>query len=227
MLIQKYLVQKGICSRREAEAFLKAGLLLVNGKPAKPGVPLTPDDVVTLAPAAKLQLDTKITVAVYKPRGIMCSTNTQEGRNVFDIFPEYKHLNMVGRLDKESEGLLLLSNNGLVTKKITGDQHETEKEYEVATQEKVFKGKLQPMIAGMKLSDGPTLPAHVEIVDNHTFRLTIREGRNHQVRRMCAELGLSVLSLKRIRIGSILLGNLRPGSARKLTNEEVAKLLEV
>lgn len=225
MLIQKYLVEKGVCSRREAEAFLKAGLLFINGEKAKPGVPLNPDDVVTLAPAAKMKLDTKITVAMYKPRGIMCSTNSREGRNVFDIFPEYKNLNMVGRLDKESEGLLLLSNHGLVTKKVTGDTHETEKEYEVTTQEKVFLGKLKPMIDGMELSDGSTLPAKVEVVNNHMFRISIREGRNHQIRRMCAELGLSVLSLKRIRIGSIRLGNLRPGHSRKLTQEELEEML--
>ncbi len=219
MIIQKYLVEKGICSRREAEALLKAGLLQVNGERAKPGVPLKPTDVVTIHPVAKERLEAKVTVAVYKPRGIMCSRSKAEGKNVFHVFPKWRLLNTVGRLDKESEGLLLLSNNGIITKRITGDTHETEKEYEVTTQEDVFTGKMQPFVNGMQLSDGPTLPAKVEIVNRHTFRITLREGRNRQIRRMCGQINLTIDSLKRIRIGSITLGNMQPGDSRSAVSD--------
>jgi 23S rRNA pseudouridine2604 synthase len=225
MIIQKYLAQQGICSRREAERLLKAGLLKVNGRPAVPGADILPTDIVTIDPAGEKQLAGQTTVAIYKPRGVMCSRSAHEGKNVFDLFPQYQHLNMVGRLDKESEGLLLLSNNGLLTKKITGDQHEMEKEYEITTAEEVFAGKLVPIEKGMRLSDGPTLPAPTEIIDRHTFRVTLREGRNRQLRRMCGQLNLTVTSLKRIRIGSLLLGKMKPGSAKVLTSEQIKALL--
>lgn len=224
MIVQKYLVQEGICSRREAEALLKAGLIKVNGERAVPGVPLQPTDVVTIDPVAQKNLAEKITVAIYKPRGIMCSRAKEEGKNVFDLFPQWRELNAVGRLDKESEGLLLLSNDGLVTKRVTGDKHEIEKEYEIKVQEEVFAGKLKPMVDGMMLSDGPTLPAQVQVIDRHTFRIILHEGRNRQIRRMCGQLNLEVVSLKRIRVGVIELGNMTPGEAKQLTNEEAINL---
>lgn len=224
MIVQKYLVQKGVCSRREAEAMLRAGQIFVNGKKAIPGKPLGSSDVVTIDPAAQKKLDAKITVVIYKPRGVMCSRVRTEGKNVFDVFPQWKKLNTVGRLDKESEGLLLLSNDGLITKRVTGDTHEIEKEYEVTTQEEVFLGKLQPMTEGMLLNDGPTLPAPVKVIDRYAFRIILHEGRNRQIRRMCAALGLAVTSLKRIRIGSLKLGGLKSGESRPLTSQEVGEL---
>ncbi|MBI3255430.1 MAG: rRNA pseudouridine synthase [Candidatus Andersenbacteria bacterium] len=227
MIVQKYLVQQGICSRREAEALLKAGHIYVNGKPARPGVPLEPTDVVTIDSAGQTKLDTKMTVAIYKPRGVMCTTSEKEGMNVFQVFPEYNNLHLVGRLDKESEGLLLLSNDGLITKQVTGDLHTTEKEYEVTVLEKVFAGKLKPMQDGMKLADRPTLPAQVWVLDNHTFRIILREGRNRQIRRMCGALNLTVETLKRIRIGQIELDEMEPGQSRKLTAEEIQTLKKV
>ena len=223
MIAQKILVQKGICSRREAERLLKAGLVLVNGQRARPGEKLTEKDVVTLHPSAQSQMAQKITVAVYKPRGVTCTNANTEGKNVFDVFPEYKNLNCVGRLDKESEGLLLLSNDGLITKKVTGNTHETEKEYEVITEQKVFPGKLKPMEEGMRLSDGMTLPAKIQIIDNQTFHITIHEGRNHQIRRMCGQLNLTILSLKRVRVDNIFVGKMRPGDSRVLTGQVLEK----
>lgn len=225
MIVQKYLVQQGICSRKEAEQFLRAGLIYVNGKKAVPGLPLEPTDVVTLDPAAQKTLDAKITVAIYKPRGIVCSRAPAEGATIFDIFPQYKALNAVGRLDKESEGLLLLSNHGLITKQVTGDTHSTEKEYEITTADEVFAGKLELMAKGMTLNDGPTLPARIEVINKHAFRITLREGRNRQIRRMCGQLGLTVTSLKRIRIGPLTLGDMQPGDSRQLSQAEIKELL--
>ncbi len=231
MFVQKYLVQQGICSRREAEAFLREGLITVNGKKAIPGVPIKDTDIVILSPRAKQQLDAKTTVAIYKPRGVVCSigkdTNedgAQAGPAVFDILPQFKKLNIVGRLDKDSEGLLLLSNDGLITKAITGDTHEVEKEYAVTVQEHVSNAKLAPFAEGLTLQDGPTLPAEAHATSKHSFNIIIREGRNRQIRRMCGKVGLTVLELKRIRIGNIQLGSIKPGDYRKLTQEEINSL---
>ena len=224
MMIQKYLAQQGICSRREAEKLLKAGLIKVNGKPAIPGVPLTPSDHVTIDAAAQRILGAKTTIAIYKPRGVMCTKSQAEGMNVFDVFQEWQHLNLVGRLDKESEGLLLLSDDGLVTKQITGNEHRVEKEYEITTLEEVFAETLEPMAYGIVLSDGPTLPAKTHIINRHMFRIILKEGRNRQIRRMCGQLGLTVTGLKRIRIGSLKLNNLRPGDWRQLTPSEIENL---
>lgn len=224
MIVQKYLVQQAICSRKEAEEFLRAGLIYVNGEKAVPGKPLESTDIVTLDPRAQKNLDAKVTVAIYKPWGIVCSRAPAEGTTIFDIFPQYKALNAVGRLDKESEGLLLLSNHGLITKQVTGDTHATEKEYEITTAEEVFAGKLEPIAKGMTLNDGPTLPAHVEVINKHTFRITLREGRNRQIRRMCGQLGLTITSLKRIRIGSLDLGDMQPGDSRQLNALEIKNL---
>lgn len=227
MIVQKYLVAQGICSRREAEELLKAGHIYVNGQKARPGVPLQDSDVVTVDSQGQAKLNSKITVAIYKPRGVMCTRSEKEGMNVFDVFPTWKHLHLVGRLDKESEGLLLLSNDGLITKQVTGNLHTTEKEYEVTTLEKVFAGKLQPMRNGMRLTDGLTLPAQVWVLDSHTFRIILKEGRNRQIRRMCGALNLTVTTLKRIRIGKIELGEMEVGKSRKLTTQEVQELKEV
>lgn len=224
MYVQKYLVEKAICSRKEAEAFLRAGLIFINGKRAVPGVPLSPTDVVTLAPAAQNKLDQKVTIVIYKPRGVVCSNVEEEGRTVFDLLPQFSHLNMVGRLDKESEGLLLLSNDGLITKRVTGDTHEVEKEYEVTVQEYVSNAKLAPMAEGVMLSDGITLPAQVNAITKHSFRIILHEGRNRQIRRMCGAIGLTVTSLKRLRIESLTLGSLKPGNFRKLTPQEIQTL---
>lgn len=224
MVVQKYLVAQGICSRKEAEALLKAGLILVNGKPARPGVPLSESDVVTLAPRAQAQLDAKTTIAIYKPRGVVCSIGSDEGRTIEDVFPKYKHLNIVGRLDKESEGLLLLSNDGLITKAVTGDTHQVEKEYIVETQEKVTKEKIAQLTRPMRLAVGTTMPAEAELLSSRSFRIVLHEGKNRQIRRMCGQVNLTVISLQRIRIGNIELGDMRPGDMRKLSKEEVESL---
>ncbi|MEO6077628.1 MAG: pseudouridine synthase [Candidatus Andersenbacteria bacterium] len=224
MFVQKYLVEQGICSRKEAEGFLRKGLILVNGKKAQAGVPLSPTDVVTLDPAVERQIQTKQTIAIHKPRGVVCSIGSDEGRTVQSMFPRYKHLNIVGRLDKESEGLLLLSNDGLVTKAVTGDAHQVEKEYEVVVQEKINEQRLAQLEKPMKLPVGMTLPAKVEFINSHEFKIILHEGKNRQIRRMCGKIHLTVIELKRIRIGNIELGDLKPGHARKLTAEEVKTL---
>ena len=226
MRIQKYLSEQGVCSRRQAEAFIEQGLVSVNGKVVRTqGVQIDPEkDTVTLATTASHKLQGTTTVAVYKPRGVSSSRVASEGKNVFDLLPQFSHLNVVGRLDKESEGLLILSNDGPLARAVTGDEHRTEKEYVVTVREHVSDTKLKTVESGVTLEDGPTLPVKTEWKSPNSFRITLNEGRKHQIRRMCNYMHYTVESLKRVRVGSVSLTGLKPGQYRELTRDEVTAL---
>jgi pseudouridine synthase len=226
MRIQKYLSEKKILSRRETEDYIRKGFITVNGVIVQElGMQIDPDkDKVQILPLGLKESSKKITVAVYKPRGVVSSKIRSEGPTIFDVFPEFKRLNAVGRLDKESEGLLLLSDDGIVTSISTGNDHLIEKEYEVSVREHMTAGKARKMEQGMMLDDGLTLPTKVRILRQDKFLIILREGRKHQIRRMTAKLGLTVKSLKRIRIGNISIGDLKPGENRLLDSSEVRKL---
>ncbi|MGB0925511.1 MAG: pseudouridine synthase, partial [Minisyncoccia bacterium] len=191
----------------------------------QPGDKINPSvDKIEYNPKIKKSLSEKTTVAVYKPRGVISSKDTDRGKNIFQAFPQFADLNTVGRLDKESEGLILLSNDGMVTKAITGKGHRIEKEYIVTVRENYLPWMAKKMSQGMKLQDGWTLPATAVRVDEHTFKITLREGRKHQIRRMANACKLTVTSLKRIRIHSIKIGGMLPGNFKKLTPEQLADL---
>lgn len=226
MRIQKYLSEQGICSRREAEEFIKRGLVSVNGKVVREmGIQIDPaTDTVAVLEFGQREIRRKTTVALYKPRGIASSRMRNEGRTVYDMLPQFEKLDIVGRLDKASEGLLILSDDGVVAKAVTGEAHLIEKEYTVSVREDVNAGRLKSLEPGIELEDGPTLPAKTQLLDKHTFRITLREGRKHQIRRMCEYLHLTVVQLKRIRIGAITLAGLKPGDFRILSPAEVTGL---
>lgn len=227
--IQKYLSGQGVCSRREAEDFIRRGLVIVNGKVVKEmGVKINPEtDKVELAVKSAGKEDKKESVIVYKPRGIVSSRIPSEGKTIYDLFPQFSKLNIVGRLDKESEGLLLLSNDGVIARAVTGDDHIMEKEYEVVVQEKINTSQIIRLFKkGIELADWKTFPARVRVLNNHTFRVILKEGKNHQIRRMCEYIRLTVVKLKRIRIEGVLLGKLDIGGYRLLTKQEVQKLKE-
>lgn len=252
MRIQKYLSQQGILSRREAESFIRAGQIRLNGKivtamgvqidPAKDKIEVlnsnNPPSHLRIALRSSYELrkgspdlqprlsaqENKITVAVYKPRGIVCSRNNAEGKTIFEEFPKFTNLNAVGRLDKESEGLILLSNDGVVTAVVTGADHKVEKEYMVTTREAVTERQIRRLEKGIMIDGQKTLPARGKILGDYTFALIISEGRNHQIRRMADAVHLTIESLKRVRVGNIKLNNLKSGQSRILTVGEVAGL---
>lgn len=226
MRIQKYFSQKGILSRRETEKYILNGWVKLNGKVVTDlGRQIDPEkDKLEITNQAKSAQNEKITVAVNKPRGIVSSKNKDEGETIFELLPQFENLNTVGRLDKESEGLILLSNDGTITSAVTGDDHKIEKEYVVGTQEVIIPNKLKKMAAGIKLEDGMTLPAVTELIKPHLFSLVLKEGRKHQIRRMADALQLTVVSLKRVRVGNILLDKIKPGKYRVLRPEEVQEL---
>ncbi len=220
--IEKYLSEQGIMSRREAKKYLSVGLIKINGVIPQAGDKINPEkDKIGYDKKIKKNLSEKITVAVYKPRGVISSKDTDRGKNIFDIFPQFSSLNTVGRLDKESEGLILLSNDGMITKAITGKEHRIEKEYIVEVRENYLPWMAKKMSSGMKLDDGWTLPAQAKRVDERTFKIILKEGRKHQIRRMANECKLTINSLKRIRVHTIKIGGMLPGNFKKLSEEEI------
>lgn len=226
MRIQKYLSEQGIASRRETEALIERGLVSVNGKVVRElGVQIDPlTDTVEVHAQAKRELQAKTTVVLNKPRGIASSRIGSEGKTVYDLFPQFERLDIVGRLDKASEGLLILSDDGVVARAVTGDHHGMEKEYTVSVREETNAGRLKSLEPGIELEDGLTLPCRTQLVDKHTFRIVLREGRKHQIRRMCEYLHLTVVQLKRIRIGPVQLTGLKTGEFRHLSPAEVTAL---
>lgn len=220
--IEKYLSEQGTVSRREAKRLMEQGLILVNKKQPQPGDKIDPNvDVITFKNAAKAIIEKKITAAVYKPRGVISSKDTDRGKNIFDVFPQFAELNCVGRLDKESEGLILLSNDGMITKAITGKDHLVEKEYLVTVREKFTPSMAKRMSDGIRLQDGWTKKAEARKIDNHTFGIILKEGRKHQIRRMANECRLTIESLKRVRVHNIKVAGMIPGNFRILKPEEI------
>ena len=224
--IQKYLSEKGMCSRREAEELIKRGLVSVNGIIVREmGVRIDPDvDVVNVLPEAAIELGNKKTIVLYKPRDIASSRSKDEGRTVYDMFPQFNELDIVGRLDKASEGLLMLSDDGVVARAVTGAHHGIEKEYVVNVREHINISELKAIESGIELDDGPTLPVTITPLGNRAFSIVLREGRKHQIRRMCEYLHLNVVSLKRVRIGFLTLGDMKPCDFYVLSADELSAL---
>jgi pseudouridine synthase len=225
--VQKYLSDKGVCSRREAEELIRRGLVSVNGKILREmGVKVNPEkDKVEVISSRKDKVERKESVIIYKPRGIVSSRIPSEGKTIYELFPQFMKLNIIGRLDKESEGLLLLSNDGVVARAVTGKEHNIEKEYEVRVQEKINPSRVfRAFSEGVELEDGKTLPAKVKILSENSFRIILKEGRNHQIRRMCEHIRLTAVKLKRLRIGNISLGKLKVGEWRQLEEKEINRL---
>jgi pseudouridine synthase len=233
--LEKYIAQQGMCSRREGKQLILDGKISVNGKVVKEtgfGVDPKLDKVAIVGTVEK-----KETVALYKPRAIETSKTSEESVDIHDEFPELAHLAPVGRLDKDSEGLILLTNDGLITRAITGSTkpspfqervdgeagrvRSVEKEYVVTTREFVTDESLDKMARGIMLDDKKTLPAKTKRVSDTKFLIVLQEGRKHQIRRMADACKLTIEELKRIRVGHIKVENLKSGEYRRLTDAEV------
>lgn len=216
--------EKGLASRREAERFIMRGLVTLNGKVVREmGVQIDPvKDKVALLPAAGKALGKKMTVIIYKPRDIVSSREKNEGKTIYELFPRFTKLNIIGRLDKASEGLLMLTDDGVIAKAVTGEAHLIEKEYKVTVREDVNAGRLKIFERGIEIDGEMTLPAKIQWIDKHNFKIILREGRRHQIRRMCEHLHLTVTRLSRLRIGPVTLGHMNPGEFRLLSAKEIA-----
>jgi pseudouridine synthase len=223
--LEKHIAQLGLASRREAKDLILKGLVKVNGEIiTNPGHGFnTSTDTVTV----KVDLDNpKEYILLYKPRGIETNKTGEILKDIHDTYPEYAHLSPIGRLDAESEGLIILSNDGVLAKMLTQQETHVGKTYKVTVREYVHDEACQSMAEGILLDGIPTKPAKVEKVDDHTFTIVLHEGRKHQIRRMADAVKLTVESLVRIAIGNIELGIMKSGNARNLTESEISCLKE-
>lgn len=227
--LQKYLAAAGVCSRRRGEALIRAGRVSVNGQVvAELGVKVDPDkdrisvDGRPVAPQPRL-----VYIALNKPRGYVTSCRHAGKKIVLELVDVAERVYPVGRLDKESTGLLLLTNDGRLHLKLSHPSFDHEKEYEVVVERPISDGALRRMAEGMPILEIRTRPAAVTRMGERAFRIVLKEGRNRQIRRMVRRLGNEVVELKRIRVASVHLGRLPEGAWRHLGPEEVEALLTV
>lgn len=230
--IQKFLSQAGICSRRKAEELIQQGLVSVNKKVVTElGTKIDPDKDIIHVEGSRIKTEIKkVTILLYKPKGYVTTlSDPQERPTVQDLIKKTSmRLFPVGRLDFNSEGLLLLTNDGEMSNTLTHPQHQIEKVYWVKVQGKPSESKLKRLRRGIKLEDGPTAPCKVKIL-SHTetncwLEIVLKEGRNRQIRRMIEAIGYNVLKLKRARLAGLTLEGLKPGEYRLLTPQEIKTL---
>jgi len=220
MRLNKYIARSGFCSRRKAEEFIRAGRVTINGEKADLTTPVQEGDIVSVA-GKEIQLQTSTsTFLFYKPRGIITTFSERETPNLGDCIPDETRLFPVGRLDKDSEGLLLLTSDGDLALKLTHPRYGHEKEYEVNVAEALDEQFLTCLQSGVLLSDGRTQPCIVKKLGEKRFSIILKEGRNRQIRRMCETLGHHVLKLKRVRSGGLIL-DVAVGEMRELSVAEI------
>jgi len=228
MRLNKYISECGVCSRREADRLIGEGRVRVNGAAAALGTAVQDGDRVTVD-GKEIRPETEaIFLAVHKPRGVVVTTDRRWGdRTLEELVDCPKRVFAVGRLDKESEGLILMTNQGEAARRIQQAGQGHEKEYEVEIDRPVTEAFLREMAGGVRLEelDRTTAPCRVEKLGERSFRIVLTQGLNRQIRRMCAACGCRVLRLKRVRVMGVKLGNLPAGAYRNLTNEERRELL--
>ncbi len=222
--LNKYLSEAGVCSRREADRLIEAGEITVNGKPAEMGMKVTDDDEILCRGRRIGRDEAPVLIAFNKPTGVVCTTARDEPDNIIDYIGYPSRVYPVGRLDKDSEGLILLTNQGEMMDDILRGRNRHEKEYVVTINRMVTDEFLEQMQSGVHILDTVTRPCKAEKISHHRFRIILTQGLNRQIRRMCEALGCRVTSLRRVRIMNIELGSLKPGTWRKIEGEELAEL---
>lgn len=227
--LNKYLGETGICSRREADRLIEAGRVTVNGMAARMGMKIHPEDSVLVDGKPCAREEEMILLAVNKPVGVVCTTDKRWGDPTVEEMLHYpKRVFCMGRLDKESEGLLLMTNNGEILNKIMRAGNYHEKEYLVTIDRPVTEEFLQKMAGGgIPVLDQETRPCRVEKTGTDSFRIILTQGLNRQIRRMCEYCGCRVTALRRVRIMNIRLGGLKPGEYREVTDQEAEVLYDM
>ncbi|MGE0884787.1 MAG: pseudouridine synthase [Blastocatellales bacterium] len=234
--LSKLMAQRGICSRREADVFIEQGLVMVDGQVVNQlGTKVSPTAEIKLAAKASRQQNKLVTIIMNKPIGyvsaqaeggyepaiVLLTRENQFGESKLKLRPEHlKGLAVAGRLDIDSQGLLLFTQDGRIAKKIIGENGKVEKEYIVRVGGSLPEDKLQLLRHGLSLDGKPLKPAKVEWINRDQLRFVLTEGKKRQIRRMCEAVGLRILGLKRVRIGKLKLGNLPEGKWRFLEPDE-------
>ena len=225
--LNKYMSETGICSRREADRYIESGRVTVDGVKAIPGIKVSKGQVVKLDGKSISKEEEMIYIALNKPVGITCTTDRNIKGNIVDVVNHEKRIFHIGRLDKDSEGLILLTNDGDIVNKILRAGNNHDKEYIVTVNKPINDEFIKRMGNGIKILGKITKKCLVNKEGEKTFRIILTEGMNRQIRRMCEALGYKVTKLKRIRIMNIKLGKLKIGEWRNLTNEELKGLNEL
>lgn len=224
--LNKYLAECGVCSRREADKLIESGAVLVNGHVAGVGCKVTEADEVRVGKKV-LGKARKAVLAFYKPVGVTCTEKDKYAEKIINDYVKYPiRVTYAGRLDKDSEGLILLTNDGDLIDAVMRGVHQHEKEYIVKVNKEITEEFVKKMGAGVYLPElkVTTRPCEIERVGKFTLRIVLTQGLNRQIRRMCKELGYQVASLKRVRVMNIKLNKLVPGKYREIEGEELAEL---
>ena len=221
--INKYLSEIGFCSRRAADKMIDAGRIEINGTIPEMGTKVTEDDEIKVdGKIVQNQNHKKVYIALNKPVGIVCTTDTEvEPDNIIDFVNYPTRIFPIGRLDKPSEGLIFLTNDGDIVNKILRARNNHEKEYVVTVDKRINSDFLNKMSNGVPILDTVTRKCECKEVSSYKFKITLTQGLNRQIRRMCEFLGYRVIKLKRIRIMHVELGDLRTGEWRYLTQDEL------
>ena len=217
--LNKFVADSGYCSRREADRLIAEGRVQVDGRPGALGDRVLPGMRVTVDGQSLSGRGEKVYIALNKPAGIVCTTDPREPMNVVDYLDYPIRIFPVGRLDKDSEGLLLMTSDGEIINRILRAAGGHEKEYEVEIDRPVTKEFVEKMSAGVPILDTVTLPCRVRRTGEKSFNIILVQGLNRQIRRMC------VVRLRRIRIMNVRLGAMRPGQWRELSEEELSGLM--
>ncbi|MFZ5722261.1 MAG: 23S rRNA pseudouridine(2604) synthase RluF [Pseudomonadota bacterium] len=225
MRLNKFISESGLCSRREADALIAAGEVTVNGAVASLGTQAEEGDEVLVRGQRVGARRQHVYIALNKPVGVTCTTDRRDPTNIVDYLDHPERIFPVGRLDKDSDGLILLTNNGDIVNDILRSAHNHEKEYVVTVDRDLTPEFVAAMAAGVPILDTVTKPCRVSRLDERTFRIVLTQGLNRQIRRMCEHFGYRVRSLTRVRIMNIRLGGLKPGHWRNLRDDELAGLL--
>lgn len=227
MRLNKYLSDAGVCSRREADRLVEAGRITINGETARMGMQVSDETEICIDGKKIIREEKKVLLAFHKPRGIECTANPNVKKNVISYINYPIRIYYIGRLDKDSEGLLLLTNQGELVNKMmrSGNQHE--KEYVVTVNKPVTKEFIKKMQDGVSILGTKTRKCRVIQTGEKSFRIILTQGLNRQIRRMCQYLGYEVKRLKRIRVMNIELGDLPVGSYREVTAQEMKTLQEM
>ena len=225
MRLNKYIAYLNIASRREADKLIKDGKVKVNGEIIiNPAIQVRENDKIICD--IENYKNEKIYIKLNKPVGYVVSNNKKEGKPIYKLLDEkLKKLYPVGRLDKDSKGLILFTNDGVFSRKIIGEESECEKEYYVKLEGNILDGALKKLEFGISLDGKKLKPAIVKRVSKNSFNIILKEGRNRQIRRMCEKVGFEVILLKRLRISNIYLNDLQEGKFEYLTKDEINSIL--
>ncbi len=232
MRINVYISSTGFCSRREADRLIKDGLVTVDNLPATIGMEVQQDNVVKVDGKIIGDRPQRVYLAFNKPKGVVSTTDQSKTNNIIDYLGYPERIFPIGRLDKDTSGLILLSNDGMIVNKILRSENNHEKEYVVEVDKPITKTFISKMSTGVEIYNPVqhkkvvTKPAVVRQINAHKFSLIITQGYNLQIRRMCKELGYNVVNLQRIRIINIKLQNLQVGKWRYLSDTELKGLLK-